>query len=324
MKWQWIALCAALGTSLTCQAGDGTINGGNDAATMCERAYEQLPHGTILDLLDPDAPPDRRADALAAYEHLATMQQCPEFGYTLGQLYRQGKYLPGNLVAQDISKAQALIEPMAEDGYLPAFADLAEMQMRQADAREAMKWTQVYLHFVKAVLSDYIDDADAKWYQRTAYNGHLLARTEFVWNKLTRPRLPRKLVKQDLDAYLAEHGDRVTRLMRERMQGQHLRAFAQDIGPGEAGNDADTCYTTPVRGIGSASVSWIVEVLPSGKTGRIVLENFVPNPDIAGKLQACLSHYTFAPFVGTQSRTVRMSMVMGSTNGFKLQRSRHR
>lgn len=314
-KWHWIVLAVALGAPFACGAGEGI----GDTA-VCESAYAELPPGTILDLLDPEAPADRRAAALAAYQRLATLEQCPEFGYTLGLLYRHGRYLPGNLLEQDVAKARELIRPMAEDGYLPAFADLAEMEMRHANGREAMKWTQVYLHFVQDVQADYIDDAEDAHFQQSAYNSHLLARTGFVWRELTSPRLPRELIDEDLDAYLAEHGGHVERRMRARMEGLHRRVSAQDGGPVRVISPAETCYLNAIEGIGSASASWIVEVMPSGETGRIVLENFVPNPEIAGEMRDCLSRYVFVPFEGTRPATVRISMVMGSTGGRELRR----
>lgn len=319
MKWHWIAMCAALLVPFA-----GHTYEGQDADAVCETAYAELPQGAILDLLDPDAPADRRAGALAAYERLATIAQCPEFGYTLGQLYRHGPYLPGNLLPQDVAKARDLIRPMAEDGYLPAFADLAEMEMRHANTREAMKWTQVYLHFVQDVKADYIDDPEAMRYQRTAYNSHLLARTELLWRRLTRPPLPRRLVGEDLAAYLAEHGERVTRRMRERQEGRHRRISAQDGGPSGVAGAPEDCYLKPINGVGSASAAWIVEVLPSGETGRIVLENFVPNVEATEEMARCLARYTFAPFDGARPATLRVSMVMGSLGARGLSRPRRR
>lgn len=314
-KWHWIVLAAMFAVPFACGAQERA-----DDIAVCEAAYAELPHGTILDLLDPGAPADRRASALAAYQRLAAFEQCPEFGYTLGLLYRHGRYLPGNLLEQDVAKARGLIRPMAEDGYLPAFADLAEMEMRHANGREAMKWTQVYLHFVQDVQADYIDDVDAMHYQRTAYNSHLLARTGFVWRELTSPRLPRELIGKDLGAYLAEYGEHVERRMRERMEGLDRRVSAQGGGPARVISPADTCYLNVIDGVGSASASWIVEVMPSGETGRIVLENFVPNPEVAREMRDCLSRYVFVPFEGTRPATVRISLVMGSTQGRALHR----
>lgn len=311
MKWHWIALCAALGCApLACNANDeAAVQGGGD---VCETAYSALPPGSILDLLDPDAPNDRRTAALAAYQRLSEMRECPEFGYTLGQLYRHGSYLPGNLLPQDVEKARALILPMAESGYLPAYADLAEMEMRHANAREAMKWTQVYLHFVQEVQADYVDDADEKRFQRTAYNSHLLARTELVWNRLTRPSPPRRLIREDLDTYLNQQGEALPRRIHEYLQGLHRRNSAQNGDLVRTTSTTQDCYLVALERIGSASASWIVEVLPSGETGRVVLENFVPNIEATKQLQSCLSQYTFAPPRNGQAATVRVSMVMGS------------
>lgn len=321
MKWHWIVLCAALGAPLACHAGG---DGANGAAT-CDAAYAELPDGAILDLLDPDAPAARREAALAAYQRLSTLRDCPEFGYTLGQLHRHGPYLPGNPLPQDVPKARELIRPMAEAGYLPAFADLAEMEMRHANAREAMKWTQVYLHFVQEVQADYVDDADEARFQRSAYNSHLLARTELVWSRLARPPLPRRLIREDLDAYMAAHGDAVSRRMHEYQRGLHRRASAQNGGSVRVTAVPEDCYLTAVDRLGSASASWIVEVLPSGETGRIVLENFVPSPEAAGLLRTCLSRYAFAPPEDGRAATVRVSMVMGSTSGRGMgRRSRRR
>src|SRR5690606_41004365 len=59
------------------------------------------------------------------------------------------------------------------------------------------------------------------------------------------------------------------------------------------------CYVME-RDYGAGSAAYIVEVLPSGQTGRIVLENFVPSPALAAVLKECLLRYEFAAFDGTQ------------------------
>lgn len=292
------------------------------ALASCSDAYDALPPGSILDLLDPDAPPDRRASALAAYERLALRVDCPGFGYTLGQLYRHGPYLPGNPVPQDLAKARRLIRAMAEDGYLPAYADLAEMEMRHANAREAMKWTQAYLHFTRAIGQEHLDDADALQFQRSAYNGNLLARVELIW-KWAKPRLPRKLKREDLQAYLAGHGAQVARRMRERAAGMHVQAWAQDAAAVRVANEPEPCYVK-LDGIGAASAAWIVEVLPSGETGRVVLENFVPNAEATRELEACLMKRRFTAFDDDRPRTARFHIVAGSTEGASLRRLQRR
>lgn len=308
MGWHWIWLSIGLAAPMVAAGAEDAL-----AIDACNEAYEALPHGTILDLLDPDAPGDRRASALEAYERLAAIERCPEFGYTLGQLYRHGPYLPGNLVPQDLPKARVLIRAMAEDGYLPAYADLAEMEMRHANAREAMKWTQAYLYFTKTVRQDYVGDNRELKFQRSAYNGNLLARVETIW-RWTVPRLSSQWKRDDLKEYLAEHGATVAARMREREEGMRLRASAQDFGLVRVAEEPDRCYVK-LDGIGAASAAWIVEVLPSGDTGRVVLENFVPKAEVAEELKSCLLQRRFAAFDDDQSATVRFQIVAGSTEG---------
>ncbi|MFP7722937.1 hypothetical protein [Lysobacter sp. A3-1-A15] len=315
MGWRWFGLCIALAVPMVATAQDAT-----PADAGCDAAYEALPHGTLLDLLDPDAPAERRAQALGAYERLAGMEGCPEFGYTLGQLYRHGPYLPGNLLPQDLPKARRLIRAMAEDGYLPAYADLAEMEMRHANAREAMKWTQAYLYFTREVRQAFIDDADDLQYQRSAYNGNLLARVEII-SKWARPPLPSKVKREDLKDYLAVHGAPVAKRMLERERGTHARASAQDAALIGLANVPEPCYVK-LEKVGAASAAWIVEVLPSGGMGRVVLENFVPNPEVTEELKACLLERRFETFEGDRSKTMRFHMVAGSTEGASLRRRR--
>lgn len=290
-----------------------------DPSTACDEAYAAAPAGSILDLLDPAAPEERRALALEAYQRLSTIRECPEFGYTLGQLYRHGPDLPGNLLPRDIPRAQELIRAMAEDGYLPAYADLAEMVMRHGDPREAMQWTQVYLYFVKNVQRPRMADADDAQFHRSAYNGHLLTRAEVVWTWL-RPALPRRVVREDLGAYLAEHRSHVEKRMRERMQGVSDRASAQDGTGVRLAEEVDDCRITSIDRVGAATAAWIVEVLPSGEKGRVVLENFVPTAAVADKLAQCLARYRFVPFEAASSRTVRIPLMYGSPEGAAFRR----
>ena len=298
-------------------AQDQAVPGAPAQGDTCEVAYKAVPQGGILDLLDPKAPSERRQAALSAYQTLAAKRECPEFGYTLGQLYRHGEYLPGHLVPQDIEKARALILPMAESGYLPAFADMAEMEMRHANPREAMKWTQVYLHFVDKVTMPALDNGYDTFMQRSAYNGNLLARSELIWH-YARPSLSRKLVRQDLDAYLAANGAQVE----QRMRARRARTSAQDGGPTHVTSSGEQCYVSAVDRIGAGAAAWIIEVLPSGETGRIVMENFVPKPSVADELATCLVNYRFAAFQGSTPATIRITMTMGSSDGATIKRKR--
>ncbi|TWT23230.1 hypothetical protein FQY83_00810 [Luteimonas marina] len=305
---------AMLLAAVACPAFAGTAD-----TARCEEAYAALPAGTILDLLDPDAPPERRTRALEGYERLADMRECPEFGYTLGQLYRHGSELPRNLVQQqDIPRAKELIQAMAMDGYLPAFADLAEMVMRHGEHREAMLWTQVYLHFSRTVLRPELD-ADRAHFMRTAYNGHLLTRAETVW-RWQKPAVPRKRVAEDLNAWLSEHGASVRKRMIERYQGSDRRASAQEGPLPRVRAKAEDCRLNLDPRLGAATGSWIVEVLPSGQTGRVLLENFVPRAAFVETLRPCLADYRFEPLAGETPATLRISLLYGSPEGAAIRR----
>ncbi len=291
----------------------------SDEPVSCEALYQEIPHDRILDLLDPAAPSEHRVSVLEAYERLSKVDSCPEFGYTLGQLYRHGDELPGNLVGRDIERARPLIKAMAEDGYLPAYADLAEMEMRHGSYRKAMQWTQVYLYFVKTLKRPFMD-ADEAQYHRSAYNGHLLTRAEVVWG-WQKPAVPRKRIREDFNAYLEAHGKAVEQRMRERMEGYHVRASAQN-GPGlRLKTGMDDCRLLIKDRIGAATASWIAEVLPSGQMERVLLENFVPTVVAVDRLrQECIARYRFEPFEGEQPRTVRLSVTFGSPEGAAIRR----
>src|SRR5690606_14242056 len=116
------------------------------------------------------------------------------------------------------------------------------------------------------------DDAH---FRRTAYNGHLLTRAETVW-RWQKPAVPRKRVPEDLNAWLSEHGASVRKRITERYQSSDRRASTQEGPLPRILARAEDCRLNLNPRIGAATGSWIVEVLPSGETGRVLLENFVP------------------------------------------------
>lgn len=286
----------------------------------CGLAYDSLPQGALLDVLDPQAPPDRRALALAAYLKLAEIKACPEYGYTIGLLYRFGPDMPGNLLPRDLDKARQLILAMAEAGHLQAYADLAEMDMVHGRYRESMQWTQVYLYFVKSIQFPLAKDGRAAQFERSAYSGHLLNRAEVVW-RWQKPALPRRVVSEDLTAYLAAHEERVASLIMldKRLYGGSR--LQQDLGTRpRVTSDGGECRLRPLDRIGAATASYVLEVQPSGQVTRILAENFVPNIDTAEHLKACVRRYEFAPFDGQQPLLARISITYGSSEGASFRR----
>jgi len=293
---------------------------GEAARTDCAGIHDSMPPGALLDLLDPDAPADRRGLSLAAYLKAAEIKACPEYGYTIGLLHRFGPDMPGNLVPRDLDRARTLILAMAEAGYLQAYADLAEMEMVHGRYREAMKWTQVYLYLAKNIQFPLAENGKATQFQRSAYNGHLLARAEVVW-RWQRPAVPRRVVSEDLTAYLAVHEERVASLIALDKRVYGGSRLQQDLGAGpEIMQDGGECVLKPLDRIGAATASYLLEVQPSGHVTRILAENFVPNIDTAEYLKACLRDYVFAPYEGQRPLMTRISITYGSTEGASLRR----
>jgi hypothetical protein len=136
-----------------------------------------LTDASILDAYDTNAAMPQRQRAVQYLIDVAP--RCAVGGYSAGQLYRHGDRLPGNLLARDSEKAQQLIRASAENGYLFAYADLAEMALAEGRTREAMQWTQVYLYFV-VHHSEKFDRASGS-FTRSGYNGDLLARALRAW-----------------------------------------------------------------------------------------------------------------------------------------------
>lgn len=280
----------------------------------CAAISMAMPAGAILDLLDPAAPAERRQRALAAYEQVAESAVCPEFGYTVGLLYRFGPDMPGNMLPRDLPKARVLIRRMAEAGYLQAYADLAEMEMVHGKYRESMKWTQVYLYFLKNIRMPRTRDGDDIQFDRSAYSGHLLNRAEVVW-RWQKPAVPRRHVNEDLTAYLEEHETQVGALIAGGARGW------ADLGPAPRTiGDPDECYLKSLDRVGAATASYVLEVQPSGQVSRMIVENFVPNMETAEFLKTCARRYRFAAFDGSAPRLTRISMTYGSREGASLRR----
>ena len=302
MKRSWIALLAALAAAFACHAHQG------GSAAECNAAHGPGHATSILDLLDPDASADRRAAALEGYQRASALPHCTDYMYTLGQLYRHGPELPGNLLPKDTARARDLLLAGAEGGRLSSYADLAEMALREGDAREAMKWTQVYLYFVKTVTRSLMDNESVK-FNSAGYNGNLLLRAERAWRK-ARPRLDRKLIDQDLSAYVAQSGREVAERIRSSQTETRRRTTAST--PDELRvKNVGTCEPPKIRGIDAAMVIYVVEVLPSGRIGRVLPETFSPDPVVVEMLAHCPRVYEYEPFDSERARTVRIPVVYG-------------
>lgn len=307
MKWSWVGLLAALAVTFVCHADEG-----DGVRPKCNDAYGPGYRTSVLDLLDPATPADRRAAAVEGYLRASALAHCTGYMHTLGQLYRHGPELPGNLLPQDTAKAHDLLLRSAEAGHMSAYADLAEMALREGDAREAMKWTQVYLYFVKNVEKTFLDRERARFHS-AGYNGDLLLRAERAWRK-ARPRLDRKLIGEDLSGYVTQDREEVAEHIHDRMtKTREGMTTATQSAPQV--KSVGACKPAGMRGISAAMVVYVVEVLPSGRIGRVLPESFSPDPVVVERLAHCARVYEYEPFDGERPRIVRIPVMYGYSRG---------
>ncbi|HEV8694146.1 MAG TPA: hypothetical protein VGQ93_08200 [Lysobacter sp.] len=268
----------------------------------------------VIDAYDPGADTAKRQQAVEWL--IAGASLCPTSVYPLGQLYRHGSELPGNLLAKNVQKAQELILASAEDGYLFAYADLAEMALNEKQPREAMKWTQVYLYFLTRH-SDRFDRGSGS-FDRSGYNAELLARAT-VAGEAAKPRLSRKLIRADLADYLQSREAAVAAKLLEReekrMASTSSAASASDKLRIKGGKGA--CFANPTS-LATGYATYLLEVQPSGVVSRVVLENFSPDLRIDEALRRCVEVYQFDAFAGDQPQVIRIPAVYGYRNRSQL------
>ena len=306
MKLDWLILLVALSAASPCLATEV----GNHAD--CDEVYGDGYEHAVLDLLDPNVPADRRARAFEGYQRVSAIAHCTDYTYTLGQLYRLGPDLPGNLATRDTARAQELLLASAEAGRMDAYANLAEMALRDGEAREAMKWTQVYLYFVKNVEKSFMDRESVQFYS-AAYNGDLLSRAERAWRRV-QPKLDRKLIVEDLSGYVSLYKKQVAERISEE-KAEAFKALAEGSDDGLRVKSVGACTPGVAKGISAAVAVYILEILPSGKIGRVLPESFSPDPVVLSVLAPCALVYDFEPFEGERPKTVRVPVMFGYGNG---------
>ncbi|WP_147300631.1 hypothetical protein [Lysobacter silvisoli] len=257
--------------------------------------------------LDDSLEQPRRASSLERLKELA--RQCPLEAYQLGLLYRHGADLPGNFLAKDSTKARPLILSYAEAGYSLAYADLAEMALAEGDAREAMKWAQVYL-YLRAHSSSKFDHRVGS-FDLSGYNADLLRRAQALWRR--KMGAATGLIQEDLNGYFDSVGEKPGSDLRQR-----------EVRPSSGAMKAPqilkkgSCSPSMPAGIRGGYAVYLVEVEPTGRASRVLLQNFSPSPVLGEKLKACALGYVFAPFTGEDLRYGVIPVMFGSDGGATL------
>jgi hypothetical protein len=292
-KWLWVLLSCLCFTHAHAESSPGECT--DDALS-----YD------LFAILDSEADPAIRTEHL---RRLTAQQHCEGAKRSLGLLYRHGPDLPGNLLARDGAKARELLLGDAEAGYTITFADLAEMALAEGQAREAMKWTQVYLYLVKQRAAF---RTKGEMLERSGYNADLLLRAQRAW-RAARPRLAQGLVVADLNAYL---DGRETAIL-AAINARDAKAARAGSGQPDTGvprvRKTNSCDGVVLREAGYAS--YLVQVLPDGRVARAVVENFSPSPAVAEALRTCTRAYEFHPFDGPEPEVVRIPVFYGYYTG---------
>lgn len=279
------------------------------AAAAQERAIELdfecgVDHVNVVDVFDPDFDLGAKRAMLQALEAGAA-RGCAYDAYVVGTMLRHGRALPGNPLEKDVARAAMLIEAYARGGRITAFADLAEMALSEGDARSAMQWTQVYLHFAMRYATSNVSDFD-----RRGYNADLLVRATQAWH---RARLKRSAIEPLMNEYLSRHRADV-------LAGLE----APSIASGSARKQTDT-EAPPLRiktrrevvqldralEIEPGYAVFLLEVQPSGRVSRIVPETFGPNVNTPAALRPMVADFEFEPFDGSEPYIARVPVVYG-------------
>lgn len=238
---------------------------------------------------------------------------CAEDAYRLGTLLRHGRALPGNIVEQDMARAERLIESYARTGYVSAFADLAEMALAQEDARSAMKWTQVYLYF-RPEPGD--KTTRGKDFDRRGYNANLLSRADAAWRSAG---LTRGAITPLFNDYLnANRASVLAGLSTEFKSGPPEIGRLQDDpdnSPALVSKNLATVVDVGYMTIRPGYANFLVEVQPDGHVSRIVAETFGPSADTPAALKPLIAGVSFEPFEASEPQIVRIPVVFGYSDG---------
>lgn len=97
-------------------------------------------------LLDAHAPQAAREAAFAACKKEALAGDIAA-QYFIGNLYRLGDRLPGNVVARDPDQAFRYLSNAGAHGFIIAMAKTAELELELRKPYEAMLWAQLYGHY---------------------------------------------------------------------------------------------------------------------------------------------------------------------------------
>ncbi|HEY8009745.1 MAG TPA: hypothetical protein VIE67_01950 [Rudaea sp.] len=153
----------------------------------------------LAKLLDASAPAAERELVLDQYRKDALAGDIAA-QYFIGNLYRLGNKLPGNIVARDPDQAFRYLSNAGAHGFIIAMAKTAELELELKKPYEAMLWTQLYGHY-EGYGDAKVDAANHR--PRTGgYYANLLHRTYAVFGS---DATQTQAMQADFQAFIEQH-----------------------------------------------------------------------------------------------------------------------
>lgn len=305
MHRKWLA-AVLLGTAL---ASPVAIAQATTPDAAPDRLCIKHPDFSLVEVLDPNAPLERRTLQAQRLLDLASDPRCGEgYQYFSAHLFRHGDELPGNTVPRDLDRARILLEQAGARGQHLAYAELAELGLAVGNAREAMQWTQVFLTLGGKQASANRD------FDLRGYNADLLLRASKAWDQA---RI--KGGRSARSALLNEQLRRRTALIAQLEAEPPVEEDAEAESPGAQDRGFKLKSGSLLQQLGRPLLPgyaiFLLEVQPDGTVSRVVTEAFGPTAAHGEVLRTRLDGFEFHPIGGDRPRIVRIPVVTGYASG---------
>ncbi len=257
-------------------------------------------------LLDAHAPQAAREAAFAACKKDSLSGDIAA-QYFVGNLYRLGDRLPGNIVARDPDQAFRYLSNAGAHGFIIAMAKTAELELELKNPNEAMLWAQLYGHY-QGYADARVDAANHR--ERVGgYYANLLRRAYLAFGDDDRRT---QAMKADYQAFIAQHDADISRGL---ALGNDARARVDQ--PGEKPPPkmylSSTLSAMPQHAQDDLA-EFVVEIAPDGKVRQALLFDTVPDLAMGRELRqvAMRVHADAEP----ESKNLRYAWLPVQLNGF--------
>lgn len=150
-------------------------------------------------LLDAKAPAAERQAAFEAYRNDALGGDIAA-QYFVGNLYRLGDRLPGNIVARDTDQAFRYLSTAGAHGFIIAMAKTAELELELGKPYEAMLWAQLYGHY-EAYEDNKVNEAN----HRARVGGYYAGLLRRAYAAFGRDEAKTRSMQADYQAFVEQH-----------------------------------------------------------------------------------------------------------------------